>query len=84
MLGDRMYFIVKYNRFNDSREVMAQTEDAVEAYCQANMYDAKCKVGVDEDDVGEPGAVIQIENENGDDMWATCAAISCPPVGLFN
>ena len=29
-------------------------------------------------------AEIKVENENGDDMWATCAAISCPPVGLFN
>lgn len=79
-----MYFVVKYNRITNERIVLKETEDAEVAYSVANWCDAECKVGYEEDDRGEVGASVTIEDENGADKWQECASISCPPVGMFN
>jgi hypothetical protein len=79
-----MYLIVKYNGLTGERKVLEQTEIAAQAYELAVAFDAKFKVGFDDDEVGEPNVNVAIENENGEDKWQECSTAACPPVGLFN
>ena len=79
-----MYFVVKYNRITNERRVLEQTVNAADAYAIANWCDAEAKVGHEEDESGELGATVTIEDENGVDKWQECAAVACPPVGMFN
>jgi len=79
-----MYIIMKYNYVTGAREEITRTEDAVEAFNLASSFDAKYKVGADENDPGEPNMRAEIEDENGVDKWQECSSIACPPVGMFN
>jgi len=79
-----MYLIIKCNYKTDKREILAQVEDPTSAFDIANTLDAKYKIGVGDNEVGEPGAYIEIEDENGNDKWQEVSDIACPPNGLFN
>ena len=78
-----MYFIVKYDIFKKTREVIDQTEDPVEAYVKGNMFDAKFKTGLEEDEVGQPGVFVSIEDETKHSCWQKCSDFYYQPTGLF-
>jgi hypothetical protein len=79
-----MYYVVKYNFINSNREVLSETIDAVKAFNLANIFDAKCKVGVEDEDIVDPESYIEIEDENGESKWHECSLAACPRIGIFH
>ena len=79
-----MYFVVKHSYSDDSRELLLQTEDPVIAFLEGTKFDAQCKVGLDENETGNPSSFVTIEDDQGKDCWQECVSFACPPVGLFN
>lgn len=79
-----MYLIIKCNSLTGERIILDEIDDPETAYVMATWCDAECKVGHLDDEVGEPGTYVVIEDEYGMDKWQECCELSCHPAGLFN
>jgi hypothetical protein len=67
----KMFIIKEYHIHENWSGVLHKTESAAEAYEKAHQF-----MAANYDCTGP--RVVQIEDENGIDMWRYCAGIRCP------